>query len=181
MNILICYASTEGQTRKIALQAAETVMKLGHKVSVENAVIAEELDIEHFDAAILAGSVHIGRYQTALVHRIAEWLEGLKSMPSAFISVTLSAAGDENDLEDAKRCAAKLADETGWTADMVHHAAGALRFTQYDFFKRWAMRFIAMQKGEKADTSKDVEYTDWVALESFLAAFVNYAAEKKVT
>ncbi len=179
MKVLICYASTEGQTRKIALQAAETVMELGHKVTVENAVLAEEVDVGQFDAAILAGSVHVGRYQTALVHRIGHWREELQSVPSAFISVTLSAAGDDNDLEDARRCAEKLANETGWTADMVHHAAGALRFTQYDFFKRWAMRFIAMQKGEKADTSKDIEYTDWAALESFLGAFVDYAEKGK--
>jgi menaquinone-dependent protoporphyrinogen oxidase len=53
-----------------------------------------------------------------------------------------------------------------------HLAAGAFRFTRYDFFKRWAMKLIAAQKGIDADTSKDLELTDWPALDAFVKEFL---------
>jgi menaquinone-dependent protoporphyrinogen oxidase len=49
----------------------------------------------------------------------------------------------------------------------VHHAAGAFRYTQYDFFKRWAVKYIALRKGGPMDTSQDWELTDWNALRAF--------------
>ena len=35
---------------------------------------------------------------------------------------------------------------------------------EYDFFRAWAMRRIADQKGEAVEPGKDKEYTDWAAL-----------------
>ena len=180
MNIFICYATTEGQTRRIARAVSETIIKAGHRAAYTDAEIIDDLEIGRYDAVIMAGSIHIGRYQPALVHRITTWLETLKRIPTAFVSVSLSAASDDpEDLADAKACADRLFDETGWTPDLVHHAAGAFRYTRYDFFKRWAMRFIAMQKGAPTDASEDVEYTDWDALERFTGEFIDHAEQMK--
>ena len=49
------------------------------------------------------------------------------------------------------------------------HVAGAFRFTQYDFFKSLAMRWIAHSKGEVVDPHADREYTDWAALADLMA------------
>jgi menaquinone-dependent protoporphyrinogen oxidase len=182
MKILICYATTEGQTRKIAQAVSESLVKAGHRAAFIDAGIIDDIEIGRYDAVIMAGSVHIGRYQPALVHRIATWLETLKMVPTAFISVSLSAASDDpDDLADAKACADRLFDETGWTPNLVHHAAGAFRYTRYDFFKRWAMRFIAMQKGAPTDASEDVEYTDWDALARFTDEFIDHAERMKAS
>jgi len=62
--------------------------------------------------------------------------------------------------------------ETGWRPQATHHAAGALLFTQYDFFKRWAMRLIALQRNANVDTHADTEYTDWQALTRFVEDFL---------
>ena len=179
MDVLICYTSTEGQTRKIALHAAETLVRLGHRTRVKQASIAEAGDFQECDAVIFAGSLHMGRYQPALIGCITRWLEHLQGKPSGFISVSLSAAGDERDLEDARRCAMKLADKTGWTADMIHHAAGAFRFSRYHIFKRWLMRLIAMQKDKTVEMGRDREYTDWNALERFVGEFAEFAESKR--
>ena len=175
MNILICYATTEGHTRKVALHAADFLMRHGCEATVENADSAEDLDLTVFDAAILAGSVHIGRYQTSLDHFVRSRIDQLNARPTAFLSVSLSAAGDADDRKDADELATGFLKATGWTADMVHNVAGAFRFTQYDFFKRWAMRLIALQKGETVDTRQDREYTDWIALDDFLDSFEEHA------
>ncbi len=179
MDVLICYTSTEGQTRKIALHAAETLVRLGHKTRVKQASIAEAGDFQQCDAAIFAGSLHMGRYQPALIDCITKRLEQLQGKPSAFISVSLSAAGDESDQEDARRCAMKFANETGWTADMIHHAAGAFRFGRYHIFKRWLMWLVAMQKDKTVEIGRDREYTDWNALDRFVGEFAEFAADRK--
>jgi menaquinone-dependent protoporphyrinogen oxidase len=180
MKFLICYATTEGQTRKIAEALRESIRKAGHDTVCIDAALSEGVAFGHQDAVIMAGSVHIGRYQPALVQCIASWLDDMKDVPTAFVSVSLSAASDDpEDIADAEGCAQRLFDETGWMPDLVHHAAGAFRYTRYDFFKRWAMRFIAMQKGAPTDASEDVEYTDWDALGRFAGEFIEYAERER--
>jgi hypothetical protein len=44
---------------------------------------------------------------------------------------------------------------------------GAVRYSQYDFFKRIAIKFIASQRGQKTGTSRDHDLTDYPALEAF--------------
>jgi menaquinone-dependent protoporphyrinogen oxidase len=44
------------------------------------------------------------------------------------------------------------------------HVAGAFRFSEYDFFRAWAMRRIAAERDETIDTDCDKECTDWSAL-----------------
>ena len=61
----------------------------------------------------------------------------------------------------------------------IHHAAGALRFTEYDFFKRWIMRSIAEKEGHTVDTGKDIEYTDLAALKDFVEDFLGKAVQAK--
>lgn len=173
MRILICYGTTEGQTRKIAEFVADIVKKHGHEAALFDAIEVGEVEASRCQAAILAGSVHIGRYQTALVHRIRRWHERLNAIPSAFISVSLAAAGDDpHEHAEIDEIAQKMFNDTGWHPARTLHAAGALRFTQYDFFKRWAMRLIALQRREKIDTHVDTEYTDWPAVTRFVEDFL---------
>ena len=56
MRILICYATTEGQTRKICRFVADHLMDNGHSVELLSADDgldeASELDLNRFDAAV---------------------------------------------------------------------------------------------------------------------------------
>ncbi len=173
MRVLICYATTEGQTRKIADFVADLVRKSGHEAVLFDATQVSELEPGRSEAAILAGSVHIGRYQSALVHRIHQWRDALNAMPSAFISVSMAAASeDSHDRAEVDELCQKMLQAAGWTPAMTLHAAGAIRFSQYDFFKRLAMRLIARQMGRAADPHVDHEYTDWASVARFVEAFL---------
>jgi len=55
---------------------------------------------------------------------------------------------------------------------MVTQVAGALKYTQYDFFTRLLMKRIAKKEGRTTDTSRDYEYTDWNAVRQFVKEFV---------
>jgi menaquinone-dependent protoporphyrinogen oxidase len=173
MRVLICYATTEGQTRKIAEFVAGMVKEAGHEPAVFDATVVSELEADRSEAAILTGSVHIGRYQSALVHRIHQWRDALNAMPSAFISVSMAAASDDPHARaEVDELCQKMLQAAGWTPTMTLHAAGAIRFSQYDFFKRLAMRLIARQMGRDSDPHVDHEYTDWDSVRRFAEAFL---------
>lgn len=173
MQILIAYATTDGQTRKIARFAADRLAGQGHAVELLNLEDAEGLDLARFDAAILAGSLHAGGYQKALTRFASAARAELALMPTLFLAVSLSAAGqDAEDWAGLRKCLADFELETGWTPGRVEHVAGAFRFSEYDFFRAWAMRRIADMKGETVEPGKDKEYTDWAALAVTLDAWV---------
>ena len=173
MRILACYATTEGQTRKIAEFVADIVKQHGHEPAVFDATAVSGPELSRCNAAILAGSVHIGRYQTALVHRIHQWHEALNAMPSAFISVSMSAASeDSHDRAEVDELCQRMLREAGWAPKMTLHAAGAIRFSEYDFFKRWVVRLLARQMRREADPHADHEYTDWKSVGRFAETFL---------
>ncbi len=169
MKVLIAYTSTEGQTRKIARFCADHLIDTGHSVELAEADDAKDIAFDRFDAALLAGSVHAGKYQKALRKLARRQSEALRGMKSAFMSVSLAAAGDDPaDWEGLRACVDRFAETTGWTPATVMHVAGAFRFSEYDFFRSWAMRWIAAQKDQAVDPHEDTEYTDWDGLKETL-------------
>ena len=170
MKILIAYATTEGQTRKIARFAADRLTDAGHSVELMRAEDAEGLELGRFDRAILAGSLHVGAFQKSLAAFAKANAAALAGVPTLFLGVSLAAAGDDpDDWKGLADCVAKFTAETGWTPARVEHVAGAFRFGEYDFFRAWAMRWIARSKGEAEPAAgQDREYTDWAKLGAVL-------------
>ena len=165
MRILICYASTEGQTRKICRFCLEQMAAQGHAVEMLSAQDAEYLEIAPFDAAILAGSVHMNQLQTELGEFAADHAPALNGIPTMLLEVSLAIVGqDPDEIAELDQIAARFCQKAGWSPGSIHQIAGAFRFTQYDFFKGWAMRYIAARRDEAIDRHTDTEYTDWAAL-----------------
>ena len=172
MRILIVYASTEGQTQKICCFAFHRLTAGVHSVALVAADASHGIDPGGFDAAILAASIHAGRYQKSLIEFATRHATALNEMKSLFLSVSLAAAGeDETEWADLERIASEFSTETGWSPSRVEHVAGAFRFGEYDFFKAWAMRWIESQKDSDVRPGTDKEYTDWPKLEAILDAW----------
>lgn len=174
MHVLIVYATTEGHTRDLSQFIMRTLAQDGHRTVTEEAPIdAPYPDPSPFDVVFVAGSLHIGRYQSNLVRFVRARHDQLNAMPSAFISVSLSAAGhNPEDWAGLDDCLAAFERETSWTPKAVHQAAGAIRYSHYDFFKRLLLKHIAAQRGEKTVTSRDYDMTDYDALTQFCRDFV---------
>jgi menaquinone-dependent protoporphyrinogen oxidase len=174
MRTLIVYASSQGQTRKIAEFAAGRWRDQCHDVAVFNAALdASTLEPLRYDVTLVAASLHAGAYQPAVVRFVRDHAASLASVPSAFVSVSLSAAGnDAGDLAGLKHADEAFFARTGWHPAHVHHAAGALAYSHYNFVLRWFMKRIARARGASTDTSRDYEFTDYVTLGRFLDAFL---------
>lgn len=176
MKILILYATVEGQTRKIAETVAKQVESAGALVVLCDVGQTAYAEPGTFDAAFLCAPIHMGRYPSPFVGFIQNWKGALASVPTALVTVSLAIASDnEDERKEAEAFPVELAANTGWKPAATHNAAGALKYLEYDFFKRWMMRRIAGKEGGPTDTSKDYELTDWAALAAFVKGFLDQA------
>lgn len=172
--ILVAYATTEGQTRKIAEFIAERLRIRGHRVDlVDTATPAAEAVTAAYQAAFLGGSVHFDRHQSSLAHFVKSNLEWLNAMPTAFFSVSLAPVhGDFGGMSNARHAADHFLQQTGLKPRLVRLVNGALKYTQYDFFKRAIMKLISREQGRTTDTGADRDYTDWADVEAFVDEFL---------
>lgn len=172
--ILVAYATTEGHTRKVAEFIAERLRIRGHRVDLVDAATPAALQVQPvYQGAVLGGSVHQGKHQSALAHFIKANQVWLKAMPTALFSVSLAAALDDMDHRiEAQKHVNEFADECGLKPVTTRCIGGALKYTQYDYFKRLLMRMIARQQQQDTDMSKDHEYTKWNDVEAFVDEFL---------
>lgn len=170
MNLLLLYATSQGQTGKIMQYLNQRLSCSGHETAMVEAGSNAVPDVADFDACIIAASVHAGQFQKALVKAVREQASALSTRSTLFLSVSLTAAGnDPAEHAELDRQVRAFVDETGLKNPTVAHVAGALRFSEYGFFEYWAMRWIARRKqkqtGEFAGIDvtgkEDIEFTDW--------------------
>jgi menaquinone-dependent protoporphyrinogen oxidase len=171
MKALIAYGSTEGHTRDLCDFVRRALAGHGAAVTVVEAG-PDAPGPEGFDLCFVAASVHVGRYQSPVTDYAARHCAALAAGRSGFISVSLSAAGENpDDWAGLEQCLARFVSETGWTPTAIHHAAGAIRYSHYDFFKRLALKYIAGKRGRDTVTTRDYDLTDYDALRRFVLGF----------
>jgi menaquinone-dependent protoporphyrinogen oxidase len=165
----VIYATTEGQTRRIAEAIASTLREQGFdSEAVELARRAPEPEWAALAGAVVGASIHAGRHQRTATTFVREHAGHLQALPAAFFSVSLS-AGSKNpaEVEAARGIAARFVAAAEWRPARTACFAGALAYTKYGFITRWMMRRIAARESAPTDTSRDYELTDWAAVRSF--------------
>lgn len=171
--IAILYATTEGQTAKIAGHLAQRLRDKGHEVELHNADAASELDARQLDGVLLGASIHEGRYQRYFERWITAHLSELASRPTALFTVCLAIASPhEQERAEAARFPDELTERTKFQPDLSTVFAGALKYTQYSWLKRALMRYIAKQEGASTDVTQDHEYTSWTDVDAFADDFL---------
>ncbi|MEA2172067.1 MAG: menaquinone-dependent protoporphyrinogen oxidase [Solirubrobacteraceae bacterium] len=167
-NILVLYASTHGQTRKIAQRIGADLEAAGADVTLTEAGGADVPSLDTYDVVVIGASIHAGHHQ----HDVVDWARHhamrLSRAPSALFSVSLSAAEDTDEgRTTTQRYVDDLLDDTGWNPTLKTSFAGALQYREYDFFTRMMMRLLMARGHHPTDTSRDTDYTDWDAVDAF--------------
>jgi menaquinone-dependent protoporphyrinogen oxidase len=162
------YASTHGQTEKIALRLCDVLRAEGLSATPNEAGAGEQPLPTSYDAVIVGASVHAGHHQREVVAWAESHAGALNLMPSAFFSVSLSQADHTEESRAANRgYLDDFAEKTGWDPDETVALAGALQYLEYDFMTKLVMRLMMRRDHHPTDTSQDYEYTDWDAVEVF--------------
>ena len=166
--VLVLYASTHGHTAKIATRVAEALEHAGHAVDLRRVDAHDEPSPADYAAVVVGGSIHAGHHQRELVGWVRRHATSLSAMPSAFFSVSLSAADDTDEARAVSRgYVDDLVDGTGWTPRRTASFAGALQYLEYDFFTRLLIKMMMHRGGHPTDSSQDYDYTDWDAVWRF--------------
>jgi len=175
MKILVTYATTEGQTAKIAKFVASELGKLGHMASLQDAnAYIGGLDLENFDAIILAGSVHEDQHQEVLAAFVAAHHKKLDTKKTLFLSVSLSAAFDKT-LDDAEGYVNSFCEDLDWRPGEYLLVPGAIKHGSYGFYQEMILRHKVLPGRPVDEPEQDQELTDWDALRKAIAAFAGKA------
>lgn len=170
--ILVLYGTTQGQTAKIATFLGDTLKADGASATVVDASTASPSP-DGYDAVIVAASVHAGGYQRTVRRWVHAHAQVLNEKPTAFISVCLGVLQHEPKVDqELTAIIDRFLTSTGWRPAITKSVAGALTYSRYNWFTRWAMVRIVRKAGGDTDTSRDYEYTDWADLRAFAREFV---------
>ena len=187
--ILVLYATREGHTRHLAAHLGVTLgaQRLSSDL-VDAAHIPDGFSLTNYSAAIIAASIHLGKHEREMTKFVKQHVAELERMPNAFISVSLSEAGAEDqnaspDMRakaraDVKQMIGAFLAKTGWHPLHVRAVAGALMYRKYNFVVRYALKGIARKAGAPTDTSRNYQFTDWAELDRLVVELVqNVSAE----
>ncbi|HTQ04720.1 MAG TPA: flavodoxin domain-containing protein [Polyangiaceae bacterium] len=167
--ILLLFASSYGQTAKVAEHLASRWREQGHAVEVEPFGPAEPSPAG-FDAVILGSRLAVD-YARSLKRYVKRHRSALAARHSGFFSVSMSAASADPSVEAKLRAKiGELLHETHWSPAHVASFAGALPYTRYDPVTRAVIKFISARAGHPTNTSRDYEFTDWSSVDRFADA-----------
>lgn len=171
MRILIVYGTTDGQTSKVALALSRSLRRAGVNAEAFPASPAAP-DPKGYAGVIVAASLHSGRCQRSVRTWLKRHAAGIENLPTAFVGVGMLAR-DPRDTARLKvyRVMRGFADRSGWAPTYFKPVAGALRYSQYGWLKRWFVQRMAAAIGAGTDTRLDYEYTNWDDLDRFARAF----------
>ena len=172
--VLVIYATTHGHTAKVAAHVAETLRRAQVDCEVRQVGESDDSQPGAFEGVIVAASIHGGRHQRTMRQWVQANLPALAERPTAFLSVSLTAAEADEEpeaREATQHCIDEFVEETGWKPGETAAVAGALQYREYNMFTRTLMRLLMRRKGQPTDVSQDYEYTDWDALATFARGF----------
>jgi menaquinone-dependent protoporphyrinogen oxidase len=165
--ILIIYATTDGQTRKISQRLQQVIEQQAHRVIVVPIVDAPRLDLAAFDTIIIGASIRYGKHSPLIVDFIEKNRALLESKPNAFFSVNVVARKPEKSMPEDNPYLQKFLRRISWTPRELAVFAGKIDYPSYRPIDRFMIRLIMWMTKGPTDPKAVVEFTDWQQVESF--------------
>jgi menaquinone-dependent protoporphyrinogen oxidase len=166
-DVLITYTSTHGHTAKIAVRVARAVRLAGAEPHTFDLGAGANPAPADYDLVVAGASIHNGHHQRAMVEWARHHASSLNMVPSAFFSVSLTAADDSDESRThTQQYLDEFLDDTGWIPAMTKSFAGALQYREYDFSTRLIMRLVMAAGHHPTNIEEDVDYTVWDAVDA---------------
>ncbi len=174
-DVLVAYATVEGQTGRIASFIRDEVEKTGRRATLFD--VSDETataPLDGVDTVILAAPVHQRRHPNDFEVFVAGNRDALAARRTLMISVSLSAAFPEG-VEEAGEYLTEMKMRTGFEPDAEALVAGAIRTSQYDYFATQVVRHVVLRGRDPGIAEGEHEFTDWDALAARVAGFLSQA------
>ena len=168
--ISLCYASHDGQTRKIVDRLA------GHLA--EHGVDAPTADLSAnpspaidtaADLVLLVAPIRYGFHLPAARRFLDRLRKVVPDSRIVVVSINLTARKPGRQTAEGNVYLRKWLKRTGLNPALAVAVAGKLDYPSYRWFDRTMIRAIMTISGGPTDPSTVIEYTDWAAVESLSA------------
>jgi menaquinone-dependent protoporphyrinogen oxidase len=183
MRAAVFYATREGQAERVAHRVATDLRGRRPGMNVVDVINVRDvrglIDWHAYELAFVIASVHTGHHEKEMIEFVKRSKEPLTRLHAPFLSLTLSQAGAElstNTLaqrqtahEDALNMTTDFMRETGWQPSRILPVAGALAYSRYNFLVKFIMKRIARKAGFDGPATRDYEFTNWPAVDRFVA------------
>lgn len=167
--MLLCYATRDGQTKKIADRLAARLAANGITVTSRDlereAPTAAEIAAAPLVAAVLA--IRYGKHLPQSARFIDAYHACPAPPPLALASVCLTARKPGKDTAEGNVYLRKLIARNRLSPALATAFAGRLDYPRYGVLDRLAIRFIMWITGGPTDPSVTVEFTDWAKVDAF--------------
>ncbi|MDP3877687.1 MAG: menaquinone-dependent protoporphyrinogen IX dehydrogenase [Methylobacter sp.] len=166
-NVLIVYASKNGQTLKICQKLRSVIERHDHHVTLVPIEAADNVDLNRFDKIIIGASIHYGHHDPAIQAFIEHNQPVLDSKDNAFFSVNVVARKAEKRQPDTNPYLKKFLKRMSWTPKQLTVFAGKIDYPSYSLFDRTVIRFIMWMTKGPTDPTAIIEFTDWEQVTAF--------------
>lgn len=176
MELTLVYASRFGQAKKIMLRLADQWTNLGLTCRLHSVaeVTREPERLSQAQAAVLGAPLYFGAFDAEFIQVAAQHHAHLNTIPSAFFVVCFAAGSPQaTDQVEVIKLSRRFLRQTGWDPALTQGFAGALRYSQYGWFKKRFVHWIAKRAGVRSDIRQDLEMTDWAQVQAFGDRFVD--------
>jgi menaquinone-dependent protoporphyrinogen oxidase len=176
--VLIIFASSHGQTAKIAEAIAARLRERGAQVDVCDAHAEHLPTPDNYDVVGLGSHVRHGNHDPAIHRYIDHHLSSLQARQNFFFSVSLTAS-DKPYLPDPGGYIYGTTYATSFRADSCAAFAGALPYRKYNPILRLLMKLRSSRHGHPLDTHRDHVFTDWIAVRLFADSIADWKGSRR--
>ncbi|MFP2769748.1 menaquinone-dependent protoporphyrinogen IX dehydrogenase [Oceanisphaera sp. KMM 10153] len=163
--LLVLYSSRNGQTRKI-IEAMQDEFS-GYDVEVSDLHGSTRKNLSKYDKVLIGASVRYGHFHRDLYNFIHIHSEQLAAADASFFCVCLTARKPEKADPKNNAYIKKFLAKSPWRPRAIGVFAGALKYSEYNWWQTRIIQLIMKITGGSTDTSRDLEFTDWDKVRDF--------------
>lgn len=163
--LLVLYSSRNGQTKKI-IEAMRDEFS-GYEVEVMDLHGPIRKNLSKYDKVLIGASVRYGNFHPDLHNFINIHSEQLAAADASFFCVCLTARKPEKANPANNAYVKKFLARSPWRPRAIGVFAGALKYSEYNWWQTRIIQFIMKLTGGSTDTRQDVEFTDWDKVREF--------------
>jgi len=130
--------------------------------------ISEEfINLDEYKTIIIGASIRYGKYRKELYKFISKNKGLLDKKNNAFFSVNVVARKSNKNTPETNPYLIKFLKNIDWMPKRVGVFAGKIEYPKYNFFDKYAIKFIMWITKGPTNTLETYEFTDWEKVKAF--------------
>ena len=160
---LLTYSTVDGQTEVICKKIASYY----DDEYIDILPISSSINLDIYRTVVIGASIRYGKYRKELYKFIIENKDSLDIKNNAFFSVNVVARKSNKNTPETNPYLIKFLTNIDWVPKKVAVFAGKIEYPKYNFFDKYAIKFIMWITKGPTNTSKTYEFTDWGKVKAF--------------